>query len=64
MHCTRQEEMLGSIVKVVNITGQVVNVIILNSQLQKINMSNQPAGIYMIQISNDSKVYTHRFVLK
>jgi hypothetical protein len=49
-------------IEVINQNGQIVKTI--NGNMNSINVSNLPTGIYLIKITSDAGVYSQRIVKK
>ena len=47
-----------------DINGKLILSEILNSDINKIDISNSPAGIYLLQIITDNKIINHKILLK
>jgi hypothetical protein len=49
--------------KIIDITGKIIMIIpSFNSGNQAINISNLEKGIYLIQLSNNNKIYTKHLI--
>jgi Secretion system C-terminal sorting domain len=49
-------------IEIYNLTGQLVKQIALNSVQQIINLSKQPNGLYLLKITNNGQISTHRII--
>jgi hypothetical protein len=47
---------------IINNLGQIIEQDILNQNMQQIDISNLPKGIYTLQIRNEEMVFVKRFV--
>lgn len=50
-------------IKVLNITGQVIENMMVNKNNAQINIANYPAGIYIMQVKTDKGVFVKEFMV-